>query len=141
MMEGRSLGETILLVDDDADLINVYVDSMRFLGFEHIITANNGEDAITKYKTYRPDLVLMDINMPKMNGITVFRVIKNLDKDADIIFFTSDTYNHKLKDLEKDYEVEIISKNISLSVLEATIQKHLTRSTGKIYSKIPWLKE
>lgn len=140
-MEGKALGETILLVDDDADLINVYVDSMKFLGFEHIITANNGEDAITKYKTYRPNLVLMDTNMPKMNGITAFCIIKNLDKDADIIFFTSDTYNPELKDLEKDYEVEIIPKNISLSVLEATIQKHLTLSTGNTYPKIPWLKE
>ena len=129
-MDGVYLVNTILFVDDDSDLVNTYVDFMKILGFERIITANNGEDAITKYKTYRPDLVLMDINMPKMNGVTAFRIIKNLDKDADIIFFTSDTCNPELKDLEKDYEVEIISKNISLSVLEAIIQKHLTRSTG-----------
>ena len=140
-MESKPLGVTILLVDDDADLINLYVELMKFLGFERIITANNGEEAITKYETYRPDLVLMDVNMPKMNGITAFCVIKNLSKDADIIFLTSDTSYPELKDLEKDYAVEIISKNISLSVLEATIQKHLTLSTGNNYAKIPWLKE
>ncbi len=140
MMESKSIGETILLVDDDEDLINVYVDSMKFLGFEHIITANNGEDAVTKYKIYRPNLVLMDVYMPKMNGVTAFCIIKNLDRDADIIFFKSDIYNSQLNRM-KEYGIEVIPKNISLSVLEATIQKHLTLSTGKTYPKIPWLKE
>ncbi len=79
--------------------------------------------------------------MPKMNGITAFRVIKNLNKDADVIFLTADSSNPELIDLEKDYTVEIISKNISVSVLEATIQKHLALSTGKKYQRTHWLKE
>ncbi len=60
-MESKSLGTTTILLDDDAELINLYVDLMKFPGFEHIITANNGEDVITKYETYRPDLVLMNV--------------------------------------------------------------------------------
>ena len=124
-MESKSLGATILLVDNNVDFISVYVDFMELLGFERIITANNGEDAITKFDTYRPDLVLMDVNMSKMNGITAFRVIKDLDKDADVIFLTSDTFNSELIDLKKDYEVEVISKNTLPSILKVIIQKHL----------------
>ena len=140
-MESKPLVDTILLVDDNEDIISLYVDLMKLFGFERIITANNGEDAITKYETYRPDLVLMDVDMPKMNGIAAFHVIKNLNKDADVIFLTADSSDPKLIDLEKDYAVEIISKNFSVSVLEATIQKHLALSTGRKYQRTPWLKE
>ena len=124
-MESKSLGATILLVDDNKDFISTYVDFMELLGFERIITANNGEDAITKFDTYRPDLVLMDVDMPKMNGITVFRVIKDLDKDADVIFLASDTFNPELIDLKKDYAVEVIPKTTLPSILKEIIQKHL----------------
>jgi len=129
MMGNKFLKKTVLLVDDDADLIDIYVDYMKFLGFEHIITASNGEDAVTKYKTHLPDLVLMGENMQKMNGITAFNVIKNLNKDVDVIFLTSDTHNLTLIDLEKDHTVEIISKTVSPPLLITTIQKHIVQSS------------
>lgn len=52
------------------------------LGFEYI-EAGDGEDAIEKYKIYSPDLVIMDITMPKMDGITAVGRIKEIDDSKD----------------------------------------------------------
>lgn len=54
-----------------------------------IAEATDGEDAIYKYKRYKPDLVTMDLNMPEMNGIEALTAIIGMDPDAKIIVVTS----------------------------------------------------
>ena len=70
----------VLLVDDAAFVrmsLKKILDDMA-LGFEYI-EAGDGEDAIEKYKIYSPDLVIMDITMPKMDGITAVGRIKEIE--------------------------------------------------------------
>jgi len=70
-------GKTILLVDDDLTLREMYEERLKTEGF--IITqASNGEEAIKLAKETKPQIILLDIMMPKVNG---FDVLKNLKAD------------------------------------------------------------
>lgn len=70
-------GKTILLVDDDLTLLEMYEDRLKAEGFE-IIQATNGEEALKKVREVKPALIILDIMMPKVNG---FDVLKNLRSD------------------------------------------------------------
>ncbi len=54
-------------------------------GFTEVFEAGNGQEAVNQYKLHQPDLVLMDITMPVMDGISAVKAIKELDGDAKII--------------------------------------------------------
>lgn len=65
----------ILLCEDDTLLSNMYAMKFRKDGYE-VVTAFNGEDGLAKVATEKPDLVLLDIMMPKMNGLQVLEKAK-----------------------------------------------------------------
>lgn len=70
--------KNILVVDDDPDVIDIIAISLKDKGF-NLEGANNGIEALEKLKKFSPDLIIVDINMPKMNG---YELIKHLKKDA-----------------------------------------------------------
>ena len=66
---------TILIVDDDAAYRKLMVGLLRAQGFE-VVTASDGEDALTEFARHEPDLVLLDVDMPRLNGFEVCRKLK-----------------------------------------------------------------
>ena len=75
----------VLVVDDAAFMRTVLKGIIEKNGHEVIGEATNGLDAANKYKELKPDLVTMDITMPDYDGITGLQLIKEYDKDANII--------------------------------------------------------
>lgn len=75
----------ILIVDDAAFMRMMLKDILKKNGYESIVEAENGVVAVEKYKEEKPDLVLMDITMPEMDGIQAVRNIKAIDPDAKIV--------------------------------------------------------
>ncbi len=73
----------LVLVEDDALMIRMYEKAFSFEGHE-VATATNGADGIKKIKEIKPDLVLLDIMMPKMNGLEVLDKLKGDDETKDI---------------------------------------------------------
>jgi two-component system chemotaxis response regulator CheY len=78
----------ILLVNDAAFMRMRCAKLLTENGYE-VGEAENGQEAIQKYQTYRPDLVLMDITMPVMDGITATREIKALDTGAKVVMVSA----------------------------------------------------
>lgn len=66
----------ILLVEDDAALANVYKTRLEMEGFD-VRHVDNGEDALTNAIEYRPDLIVLDVMMPKINGFDVLDLLRN----------------------------------------------------------------
>ena len=66
---------TILIVDDDASYRKLMVGLLRTQGFE-VFAASDGEDALVEFAHHKPDLVLMDVDMPRLNGFEVCRRLK-----------------------------------------------------------------
>ena len=68
--EGCELTDTVLVADDDADILRFVEVNLRLEGFR-VVTARDGADALDKALTLRPDLVLLDVLMPGIDGLTV----------------------------------------------------------------------
>ena len=66
---------TILVAEDEQDLREAIATSLKAVGYE-VIEAANGEEALDKYRTSHPNLVLLDLNMPKMHGLEVLKHIR-----------------------------------------------------------------
>jgi two-component system, chemotaxis family, chemotaxis protein CheY len=79
----------ILLVDDEPHIRKYVSLILKQLGSPIIVEAGNGEEAIAAYQREDPDLVLMDVNMPKMDGIETLRALKQIDPNCVVIMLTS----------------------------------------------------
>ncbi len=79
----------ILLVDDEPHIRKYVTLILRQIGPPIIVEAGNGEDAIAAYKRENPDLVLLDVNMPRMDGIEALKKLKEIDPNCVVIMLTS----------------------------------------------------
>lgn len=79
----------IMLVDDEPHIRKYISLILKSLGSPIIVEASNGEEAITTYQRENPDLVLMDVNMPKMDGLEALKKLKEVDPNCVVIMLTS----------------------------------------------------
>ena len=78
----------VLIVDDEKAFSNVLTDLVRSCGHEVISVAHSGLDAIRSYRQHRPDIVLMDFAMAKLNGLTACRQILSNDPAGCVLFLS-----------------------------------------------------
>jgi len=109
----------ILLVEDDRFLIKAVYTKLTQKGFE-VILANDGDEAISKAKTEKPEIVLLDMVLPKKSGFEVLRELKGNPETASIPVFI-------LSNLAQDQDIQegkalgaedyIVKSNTSLSAI------------------------
>ncbi|MEM2425666.1 MAG: response regulator [Archaeoglobaceae archaeon] len=116
------MAKRVLIVEDDVAVLEV-LQMMLSENYE-VILARTGKEAIYSYKMYKPDIVLMDIVLPDLDGIEATKEIKKRDPDAKIIGITAFSIQ-KGKDLLKAGALEIIEKPFTRKKLIDTIEKHL----------------
>ena len=81
---------SVMIVDDE-EHIRRYMESIvnSISDVTVVAQADNGESALEQYETLKPDVILLDINMPKKNGIEVLAKIREKDRETSIIIITS----------------------------------------------------
>lgn len=79
------MSNRIMIVDDAIFMRMKLKDILEKNGYEVVAEAQNGADAIEKYKAEKPSIVTMDITMPEMNGIEALKGIKEIDPSAKVI--------------------------------------------------------
>lgn len=115
----------ILLIEDDPFLLNMYSTKFEIEGFQ-IITADNGEDGLKEIFNTKPDIVLLDILMPKMDGLEVLEHIQKAnDQDIKKIPVILLTNLNQQEDIEK---------GMKLGAVDYLIKAHFMPSevVGKI---------
>lgn len=116
----------VLLVDDAVfvrmSLKKILEDSGY--GFD-FVEASSGTEALEKYKISKPDLVIMDITMPEMDGITAVKKIKEIDNDAKIIMCSAMGYQEKVVDAITAGALDFIVKPYEKEKIMASIKKVL----------------
>lgn len=120
--------QTILVVDDERDILDLIEYNLKIEGFD-VLKAENGEEGIRKAKESRPDLILLDIMMPKMDGLEAVEIVRR-DKDlkkTPIIFLTAKSDEKtEIESLNKGGD-DYITKPISTIKLVSRIKAILRR--------------
>jgi CheY-like chemotaxis protein len=119
-------GKTILIVEDN-ETSTIYFEAALRKTQTKLIWAKNGLDAVEIVKnTEKVDLILMDINMPKLDGIEATRIIKNLYPEIIIVIQTAYILSGEEKLCQEAGCDEFISKPIRLKYLLSTIDRYLS---------------
>lgn len=119
----------ILLVDDEADILEFLSYNLRKEGYR-VFTANNGKEAVTVAKKENPDIIILDVMMPDMDGIETCREIRDLPglKDVMIAFLTARNEDYsQIAGFEVGAD-DYINKPIKPRVLISRIKALLRRS-------------
>jgi len=112
----------LLLVDDEESIQIVYREEFEDEGYQ-VISALNGAIALEKFKEEKPDLVILDIQMPGMNGVEVLRQMKMLDARVPVIL--SSAYQEFKRDLGTWASDEYVVKSGNLDELKSAVRKLL----------------
>lgn len=119
----------ILLVDDEPDILEFLSYNLNKEGF-HVLTAHNGEEGLKKAKIEKPDLILLDVMMPKMDGIETCAEIKKIEalKNTFVVFLTARTEDFsQLAGYDAGAD-DYITKPIKPKILISKINAWLRRS-------------
>ena len=123
---------TILLADDDPLIVKMYHTKLTHDGF-NVITAHNGEEVLFKLRQEKPDLILLDVMMPKMNGVETLKALKDEAKTRHIPVIILTNLGDKNEDAENakklgalDY---LVKSHISPKDLSSRAKKAI--ETGK----------
>lgn len=117
----------ILLVEDDIELNNMLRDFLVNDGFE-VKTAYDGEEALTKFNGEKFDLVLLDIMIPKIDGMEVLKIIREKDLTPILMISAKDTDLDKAMGLGFGAD-DYISKPFSLVEVSARVKANIRRAT------------
>jgi len=118
--------ENILVVENEDRLSKLLKDMLELTGYQNIQIANNGYEGLEKYKRSRASVVLMDLDMPVMNGYDSSREIKRHDPGANIVLITANPQSPSAqKTLQEGYVSQIIPKPFRLDELLDVVKKLL----------------
>ncbi|MDP3393292.1 response regulator transcription factor [Sediminibacterium sp.] len=129
-MEGKA--KQILIADDEPDILEIIRYNLEKEGYE-VHTAKDGNEAIEKAKQLYPDLIILDIMMPRKNGVEVCQILRTQPsfQDTLIIFLTAmSDESSQIKGLETGAD-DYISKPISPKVLVSRVNALFRRVTSK----------
>ncbi|WP_131746243.1 response regulator transcription factor [Frankia sp. Cppng1_Ct_nod] len=116
----------LLIVDDEPNIVELLSVSLRFAGFE-VATAANGPDAVTAVQLFQPDLVVLDVMMPGMDGLTVLRELRVHGCRIPVVFLTArDAVEEKVRGLTLGGD-DYVTKPFSLAEVLARIRAVLRR--------------
>jgi two-component system alkaline phosphatase synthesis response regulator PhoP len=121
-------GKKILIADDEADILEIISYNLELHGY-HVVTAKDGDQAISIAKAENPDLIILDIMMPKKSGIEVCKILRSQPefKNTLIVFLTAlnDELSH-VKGLELGAD-DFISKPISPKIMVSKVNAFFRR--------------
>jgi DNA-binding response OmpR family regulator len=126
-------GPRILLVDDDRDLLVPLADQLRHDGFD-VTTARDGDEALRRLDTAWPDLLIIDLLMPRMDGLTLAREVK-ARADLPIIVLSAIDAGDNKADLLDEFAEDYVTKPYHYSELRARIQRVLRRVGDRVPRK------
>ena len=125
--------KTILIVDDEKPIVDILVYNLQKEGY-NTLEANDGEEAIKIAFEKKPDLILLDIMLPKVDGLTVCKKIRNTLNMPIIMISAKDEEIDKILGLELGAD-DYITKPFSVRELVARVKANLRKAEAVANSK------
>ncbi|MFH1996516.1 MAG: response regulator [Candidatus Omnitrophota bacterium] len=114
----------LLVVDDESDVCD-FVKSFFEERNYTVFTALNGNEAISIFQKEKPGLILLDVKMKSMDGLTVLRQLKAMDENVKVIMVTALDEQDKIDAARQFGAVGYITKPLVLGNLEETVERYL----------------
>lgn len=122
--------KTILVIEDDKDILTILKDQLELDGFS-VAGASMGDQGIKLFKKLHPDLVILDLNLPDMDGIKVCQLIRRLAETPIIMLTARETISDKVRGFECGAD-DYIVKPFEYLELQARIKACLRRTLSGI---------
>jgi CheY-like chemotaxis protein len=130
MYSTRDTMAKILIIDDEPDFRTFTDMILKRLGYE-VSLADNGWSGLELYRREHPDVILLDLNMPEMDGVEVLKQIRTMDSKQPVIVLTGD------RRPQTEYQVralgvsEFLVKDSSSRLLEDTVKRFFAAPTSR----------
>ncbi len=115
----------VLVVDDEPDAVELLQEFLTAKGYE-VLAASNGEDAVRTVKEERPHLILLDVRMPKMNGLEVLKQVWEIDHEVGVIMVTAVNEEETGREALKLGAFDYITKPLDFNYLERSLWYKIT---------------
>lgn len=120
----------ILLVDDSKTMRSIQKSVLSQLGYTKIEEACDGQDALSKVGAFKPDLMLVDWNMPNMDGLTFVKAFRQNDKATPIIMVTTESEKSRVIEAIKAGVNNYVVKPFTPEALSQRITETLTKNAA-----------
>ncbi len=120
----------IMLVDDSKTMRNIQKSVLRQLGHDQIEEACDGQDALSKVHAFQPDLILVDWNMPNMDGLTFIKQFRQQNKTTPLIMVTTEAEKARVIEAIKAGVNNYVVKPFTPDILQQRITETLARCAG-----------
>ena len=120
----------ILLVDDSKTMRNIQKSILSQLGYTELEEACDGQDALSKVGAFSPELLLVDWNMPNMDGLTFVKEFRKNDKETPIIMVTTESERSSVVEAIKAGVNNYVVKPFTPDVLSQRINETLGASAA-----------
>ena len=121
----------ILLVDDSRTIRNIQKNVLAEIGYQNVVEASDGREALSRIAVEKPDLMLVDWNMPVMDGLTLVRKVRETDKTTPIIMCTTESEKSRVVEAIKAGVNNYVVKPFTGETLSEKISQTLTKVTAK----------
>ncbi|OGB92729.1 MAG: hypothetical protein A3G35_02595 [candidate division NC10 bacterium RIFCSPLOWO2_12_FULL_66_18] len=118
----------ILVVDDEPDAVELLQEFLTAKGYD-VIIACDGEEALRQVKEHRPHLILLDVRMPKLNGMEVLKRVREIDHEVGVIMVTAVNEEETGREALKMGAFDYITKPLDLQYLERSLWYKITTMT------------
>lgn len=120
----------VLVVDDEPNIRDLLSASLKFAGYE-VQTAINGKQAVESAVTWQPDIIVLDVMLPDMNGFSITKKLRSMDVNTPVLFLTArDETQDKITGLTVGGD-DYVTKPFSLDEILARLQAILRRSSAQ----------
>ena len=123
-------GETVLIVDDDEIVRGLLRALLRVAGLDVVAETASGERALAAFRTHRPQIVCLDIDMPDMNGLEVLSRIRAMSAETIVLMVTAETTEENMRQAIADKANGIIAKPFNTARVMEAIRRALQRASA-----------
>ncbi|WP_101477424.1 response regulator [Candidatus Nitrosotalea bavarica] len=116
-MEKKRRLKTAIVVDDNPDVLSLFVELLELKDFKVIGTGRNGMDAVELFQKLKPDITFLDVVMPNADGLYALRQIREINPDSIVIMITTDLSEDTAKRLEDLKATAVVYKPFEINDL------------------------